>query len=770
VKRIVREFELTSTEKQTVRALSRQIGITETTAGILFARGMDTEEKMRRFLAPSRENFLSPFLMKGMREAAALIGRAKEEEWRIVVFGDYDADGIGALSILSRALRRFGVEPYLYVPERSDGYGMNRNAIDAIFDECLPDLFITVDCGISNAEEVKYIQEQGAYVIVTDHHELPDILPDCIVVNPKLKDDYPYDNLCGAGVAFKLAVALLGESAYDLLDFCALSTVADSVPLLGENRDIVAEGLKLIQSKPRLAFSALMGKQTEITAQTLAFTLAPRINAAGRMGNARAALDLFTSEDEDEILALAAKLNEYNGERQKLCDELYERARARILAEGAYENVVMVAGEDWQSGLVGIVAARIAEEFSRPALLFVRHGDMLRGSARSIESVNIFDALKNCSQYIEEFGGHAQAAGVNVRADEFEHLKRALDEYLAAHYQREDFLPSLCVSGEIDGAFPDQLAREINLLEPFGVGNRRPMFAMQAGKLNANPVKVASPHISIDGGALDCMYFWGEKDLHLLRSDVHKTLVFECNVSKFRGREYLKGFVRAVVYDGMSGDEYSLDSFLNEVLSLKYAKTPATELLSAEETDRRIAQLRKECAYGLCVVSYQRERISQFPSVTDMAADLFSLSSRSIGNALLLSPTAGSDLSAFRHVIYLETPPSYTLDTGNAHVTVCNEYCGYERIRTLPIGREDMLEVFATLRSAEGRLAGADFAEVARNIMPLGFSCERVIFALAVFEELGLVSFANGQARIVRGIKTDLTHSVIYNAACKLQA
>ena len=270
MKRIVREFTFSPDEKRRVGELARAVGVTETTAGILFARGMDSEEKMRRFLSPGKQNFLSPFLMKGMKEAALLLERAKREEWRVAVFGDYDADGIGAVSILSRALKEYGIEPYLYVPERAEGYGLTTHAIDRIFDEFLPDLIITVDCGISNASEVEYIKEQGCYVIVTDHHELPEELPDCICINPKFKDDYPYDNLCGAGVAYKLSRALIGEKADELLDFCALSTVADSVPLLGENRDIVAAGLELIKSRPRPAFSALLSKAQEVTAQTLA--------------------------------------------------------------------------------------------------------------------------------------------------------------------------------------------------------------------------------------------------------------------------------------------------------------------------------------------------------------------------------------------------------------------------------------------------------------------------------------------------------------------
>ena len=495
MKTIVREFEFTEEALSAVRTAAAALGITETTARLLYARGMTTEGKMRAFLSPSREHFLSPFLMKGMREAVDLIQKARDEGWRVALFGDYDADGIGALAILSRALRTFGIEPYLYVPERAEGYGMSVAALDTIFDEFLPDLIITVDCGISNHDEVEYAKEQGAYVIVTDHHELPDTLPDCVTVNPKFKDDYPYDNLCGAGVAFKLAQALIGEKALPLADFAALSTVADSVPLTDENRDIVAEGLKRIEHAPRPAFAALLGKSGEVTAQTLAFTVAPRINAAGRMGDAHAALALFTTENEETVAALAEKLNLYNAERQRACDELYAHAAQAAREEGAFGNVVMLAGEGWHAGFVGIVAARIAEEFSRPALLFVRRGDMLRGSARSVEGVNIFEALKACSEYIEEFGGHAQAAGVNVTAENFPRLKAALDEYLGTHYGREAFASKLYVAGA--GEDHMRVAHEIAMhgqpppaVRLFGGGDRS--FARQAA---------LSPPLPACGGA-----------------------------------------------------------------------------------------------------------------------------------------------------------------------------------------------------------------------------------------------------------------------------
>ena len=761
MKKLVREFQLTAEEESAVAQLAASLGITKTTARLLYARGMTTENKMRAFLTPSRKHFLSPFLMRGMREAVALITRARDEGWRVALFGDYDADGIGALAVLSRAMRIFGIEPYLYVPERAEGYGMSVAALDKIFDEFLPDLIVTVDCGISNADEVEYAKEQGAYVIVTDHHELPDRLPDCITVNPKLKDDYPYDNLCGAGVAFKLAQALIGEKAMALVDFAALSTVADSVPLVDENRDIVAEGLERIRSHPRPAFQALLGKTAEITSQTLAFTIAPRINAAGRMGDAHAALDLFTTENEEAIAALSEKLNLYNGERQRACDELYAQAVERIRAEGAYGNVVMLAAEHWNAGFVGIVAARIAEEFSRPTLLFVRRGDMLRGSARSVENVNIFEALKACSQYIEEFGGHAQAAGVNVSAENFPRLKAALDAYIGAHYSREDFASKLYIVGE--GEDHDRVAHELARLEPFGMGNRRPLFTLDAAQLDAAPVKPLSPHLSMHAGGLDLMYFNGARELKFLKSDLKKTVVFEYNLSRFRGKEYLKGFVRAVLPAG--GGDASPEAFENLLDALMGAPLPA--LRTAAETDAFVAAAREKCAYGLVAVFYDKATLAAYPSLQGLPVEVFRLSSGNTENVALYAPDAGCDLSAFRDVVFLDRPPACALQTDGANVVVCGEIDGGRALYKLSAARSDLLAVFAALCTEGDKVTGASYAEAAKNCGGLGFLPEQFIFAMTVFEELGLVSLADGRLRVFRGKKTELSRSQRYNAAVR---
>ncbi len=763
MKKLVREFEFSDEQLHAVRGLARAVGVTETTASILYARGADTPEKADAFLHPSEAHFLSPFLMRGMREAVDLLTRARDEEWRVAVFGDYDADGIGACAILSRALRRFGIEPYLFVPERTDGYGLSVSAVDRIFDEFLPDLVVTVDCGISCHDEVEYIKEQGADVIVTDHHELPDLLPDCIVIDPKLEDDYPYDNLCGAGVAWKLAEALIGKEARDLIDFAALSTVADSVPLTGENRDIVAVGLGRIAHAPRPVFSALLGKTTEeVTAQTVSYTLAPRVNAAGRMGDAASALRLFTSEDEEEIAELAARLGGYNAERQKCCDELYTKARAEIAASGAFGNVVMLAGEDWNAGFVGIVAARVAEEFSRPALLFVRRGNMLKGSARSIENVNIFEALRSCSEHIAEFGGHAQAAGVNVSEGEFEALRLALDDYLGSRYSREDFIPVVYISGEWTEDFA-RVAHEISLLEPFGVGNRRPLFAMKAGKLDAAPLKPDSPHLSFRTGGFDFMYFNGAKELDILQSDLEKTVVFEYNLSRFRGREYIKGFVRCVPYDGMSGREVCLDALEN---GLRRLLLPARqgEVMGEEELKGFLASRIEKSAYGLCVLTGDRRLLARYPALEGLSVDVFRPTSSSGLNTALYAPAPDCALSAFREVVVLEGGANLP-ELGNARLIFAPTFADMGAMKELNCDREALLDVFRTLRRREGVETGPRYAACARLFKDLPPA--QTVFSLAVFEELGLVTLREGRLRFIRGKKTELGNSRIYRAVLR---
>lgn len=768
MKKIVPEFNFSPEEKENVKKFAQALKMSETTAGILFARGLDTEEKVRSFLDPGAKNFLSPFLMSGMKEAKELLTRARDEEWRVAVFGDYDADGIGALAILSRALSEFGIDAYLHVPERTDGYGLTISAIDKIFDEFLPDLFITVDCGISCAQEVEYVKEQGAYVIVTDHHELPKTLPNCVIVNPKLKDDYPYDNLAGAGVAFKLATALIGEKAFELLDFCALSTVADSVPLLGENRDIVSEGLKLIQENPRPAFRALIGNNAEVNAQLLAFTLAPRLNAAGRMGDAASALRLFTSDDEEEIFSLAAKLTAYNTERQKYCEELHAEADSIVKEKGAFRRIVMACGERWNAGFVGIVAARLAEEYSRPCLLFVKNGNMYRGSARSVDGINIFEALTACSEYIEEFGGHAQAAGINVTEENFPLLEEALDNYLASRYTQEDFVSKLPVVGELQEDLL-KVAKEIDRLEPFGVGNRRPMFLYRAGEMTASLMKEQSAHLIVTDSEMEFTYFGGLRNKSLLESGIEKELIYELNLSRYRGKERARGYIRTIAYDARDCAAADREIFENNLLSLSRRSVSFEEpaYLSEADTHALVKELLEESAYGACFIALNRESVKAFPEL-ELAGEVFRPTTGGFQNTLLLSPKEDADLTGYSSIVYLDRPRFFPVAEKGQKIYCNRERNGYFGIRHLKADRETLGKIFVAVRANPYAVRGDSPLKAASSCNALGFDSEEFVFALAVFSELGLVKLTNAGLFVQKGVKRELTESAIFDAVSGL--
>ena len=768
MKRILPEFEFSEEQRRGIGALASACNLSQTAAAILYGRGVNTPEKAEAFIHPSKSHFISPFKMRGMQEACSLIKLARDEEWDVLVYGDYDADGVCAATIMGGALKDYGVNVRVYVPERRNGYGVTVAAIDEIFEDYFPQLVITVDCGISNAEEVEYLKESGCEVIVTDHHELPENIPDCICINPKFEDGYPYDNLCGAGVAFKVACALNGKSAYKYLDFAALATVADSVPLMGENRDIVAEGLKLINTSPRKCFSNFLTKtQDGADAHTLAFTIAPKINAAGRMGDAASALALFSETDEKAVFELSARLTSYNQERQLKCDELYNQAKAKLSERGAYGRVIMLWDESWNSGFVGIVAARLAEEYGRPVILFVNNGGMLKGSARSIEGVNIFDALKACSDFISEFGGHSQAAGVNVTEENFALLEGALNEYMERTYTAEDFIPTIYISGMLDGENVLRLSRELETFEPYGVGNKRPMFAAKAEECRPRAIKPFSPHLTFKCGGLEMMFFGGAKYVEILRSPAPKTLVFEYNVSRFRGREYVRGFVRDVIYSSESG------GYAGEYIAANAVMRAALPQVSCSPVYKTAAEIDKimeedDGGYGTLYIAEDYATLSKYKNAGRFFADTFNLSAKSLINTVLVAPRPDCDFSGYRRIIWLDKPLKITFPSAEGkEVIICSDIDGCAPLAGIESSRESLLKIFAFLSANSGSIEGVNVEEAAFGLKT-NCRVSELLFAIKVFEELGLVSFAEGRLVIYRGIKTDLKNSALYNTVANL--
>ena len=412
--------------------LSEELKIEKSITRILVSRGIDTKEKINKFLNPDMKDISDPFLLKDMDKAVSRIKKALENKEKIAVYGDYDVDGITGVTVLMMYLSYMNADVFYYIPDRlKDGYGLNTDAMEEIKNKNA-DLIITVDCGITGNNEVLWANENGMDVIVTDHHKCPEILPEAFaLVNPKREDSsYPFSELAGVGVAFMLVLALCGgnipeEISDEILSLTALGTVADIVPLVCENRIIVRNGIDVIKRRKCKGLNALLseaGIEPELVNSTvLSFQIAPRINAAGRMGNASDAVLLFTSENSSKTAEIAAFLNEQNIFRQTVEKSIYDEVSKLVSADKEYKSdeILILGKEGWHSGVIGIVASKITDEFYKPCIMITFEDGIGKGSLRSIKGFNIYEALKSVSHLLEKFGGHELAAGLTIKEENF---------------------------------------------------------------------------------------------------------------------------------------------------------------------------------------------------------------------------------------------------------------------------------------------------------------------------------------------------------------
>ncbi|HWW75233.1 MAG TPA: single-stranded-DNA-specific exonuclease RecJ, partial [Pyrinomonadaceae bacterium] len=492
--------------------LARSAGVSEIVAGVLAARGVESGAAARALLSPSLEQLHDPFLMLGMREAVARVLRAVDAGERILVYGDYDVDGTTGTAVLRRALGVLGGKTGYHVPHRfTEGYGIRRDVLERAKAEGYT-LVISVDCGIRAFEPLEWARENGLDVIITDHH-LPDdnegAPPAFAVLNPNQRGcAYPDKNLAGVGVAFKLAHALFRERGREaqvagFLKVVAIGTVADVAQLTGENRAIVSLGLADLHKATNPGLRALMevagcGDGTGVRAFDLGFRLGPRINAAGRMDAARAVVELFESKSLEEARVLAEHLDARNRERREVQQLVTERA-VMELEESGDDNtrVVVVAGQGWHRGVIGLAASKIAERLQRPAVVISLDEDGTgHGSARSGDNFHMLDALTECADLLEAFGGHAHAAGLSVRRENVSELRRRLNEHAARLPCEDGGGPCLEYDAELAaGALSLELCSELEALEPFGAGWPRPVFVTRGLKVVGEPRLLKERHL-----------------------------------------------------------------------------------------------------------------------------------------------------------------------------------------------------------------------------------------------------------------------------------
>lgn len=502
-----KKWQIYEVEQEKVEKIAKQYNLNKLLASILVNRKLD-ESEIKDFLNPTRNSFHNPFLMPDMKKAVTRIIKAIQNNEKVIIYGDYDVDGITSITVLKSFLKDRGIFVDSYIPNRlEEGYGLNKQAIDRISQNNYK-LMITVDCGISGIEEIDYANSLGIETIVTDHHEVGDSLPNAIaVVDAKRKDnEYPCRDLAGVGVVFKLIQAIgielkLDEKEYlKYLDIVCIGTISDIVPLVDENRAIAKLGLLLVKQTKNIGLKNLLMSSgyKNIDSNTISFGVAPRINACGRMGHADEALKLFLSDNIYEVNELVKSLNEYNKVRQDTEKNIYEDAILQIEQNKLDEqSAIIVSGKGWHHGVIGIVSSKITEVYFKPSILLCDEGDILKGSGRSIPGFDLHQALMKCQNTIERFGGHAMAIGITMKPDKLKEFTKQFEE-IAKMAKIDEIIPIVNIDAKIDLNYIDkEMVESLKMLEPFGEGNKMPVFAFKNLRIDSIRALSEGKHIKM---------------------------------------------------------------------------------------------------------------------------------------------------------------------------------------------------------------------------------------------------------------------------------
>ena len=566
-------------EPEVVPHLQQKLNdLPEALARALALRGVTTFEAARHFFRAGRDHLHDPFLMQDMDRAADRLARAIQSGERVLVYGDYDVDGTTATTLLTDFLRTHGADANYFIPDRyEDGYGLGERGIDAAAEQDAA-LIIALDCGITAHEEAEYATSKGIDLIICDHHKPKDTLPAATaILNPKRADcDYPFDELSGCGVGFKLVQATLDrlgeppDDAFDYLDLMAISTAADIVPLHGENRVLLREGLRAMETNPRLGVRALADaarfELTDVTTGDVVFKIGPRINAAGRMAHAEKAVALLLADEPEKAKALAAELETLNKERRTIDQETLREATTMAERQITARNphALVLYKPDWHLGVIGIVASRIVEQFYRPTVMLCRNGDAVKGSARSISGVNIYHALTACEDVLTQFGGHDYAAGMSLPEDNVDAFRDQLDEAVGEVVTPELLTPAIKIDAPLDlrtiGSVDDRFWAILKQFGPFGPSNSKPVFHGEDLAVAGRPRTVGSSgkHLKFkvcqrdaaNGQAIDVIGFGMGDQLSTLREsqrdDRPLELLFSLESNTWKGRTSLQLKARAL--------------------------------------------------------------------------------------------------------------------------------------------------------------------------------------------------------------------------------
>ncbi len=757
---------------KTVDELSDKLGLNKKLVELLVLRGYDNADAIDVFLHPDEANFYPAEDMLGMKECCERLNTAIENDERVVVYGDYDADGICASAILSLYLSSRGLNVLTHIPDRvGEGYGLNVDSVERIIENATPDLILTCDCGISAVEEVELAKDLGVEVIVTDHHEVGETRPDCITIDPHQPEcKYPFKDLCGAGVALKIVQAMGGTEAARLYyDLAAIATVADLVSLTDENRLIVQLGLKDFTKSKNFGIAALCDelKLKTVTASDIAFKIAPRINAAGRMGSAYRAFELFTSSDPNVVSDRLAQIVEDNNSRKTLCDELYAQAIGMLKAEDLVgKRAIVVTSDKWEKGITGILAARLVGDFKRPVFVLVKNNDEYKGTCRSIEGINIYDILSKNADILKEFGGHNQAAGFTIYPDKIDEFKSRI----YAELEKADescFIPKLKYDMELtERDVTKEFALSLELLEPTGNnGNPKPLFMTETTALTAVPLKNNNAHTILKTpGGLQFFAYNAYSINAYYNGETPRKMIYELVDSDYSPRLYLRGCAleRLAVNDTLAKAGF--------LRMLNYADNGSAEYekYSEAELDGLIDDKFGILLIAGCKATYEQFAAAEHANV--VLHEMFAETDANVYTRLMVSPELGKSfmLENYKKVIFLDTPPSdaavcYINRRSKAKVYVPETDNRADVFSCVKSDRAVFGKYYNAIKSAAGSVRGQN---VYAYFKALRLKCSdlelpQFVACLSVFVQLGLMTFSGGTVA-VKPVSSDLERSTVY--------
>lgn len=771
------------------RKIASNLNLHEDVVKLLFYRGIDTQDAIEKFITAGETQLYNPFLLKDMDKVVAKINYYIDNKKNILIMGDYDTDGISASAILYKYFEKRNIKTNVFLPNRFvDGYGLTVDTINKVHSMYNPDLIITVDCGITCVEEIKYCKELGIDIIVTDHHDIPAELPDTLIINPKLPDQiYPFKELCGAGVALKLVQAMSGiTEALQYTTIATLATVADIVPLIDENRAIVKLGLanqKEQLPKGLKQLSKLLKISFPLTSTDISFKLAPKINATGRMGDAIISFNLYVEKDDEEIKKNINNLLELNDKRVLETNNIFESA-CEMLEDTNVSRLGMVVlyNENWESGVLGIICSKLVEKYNKPVCLLSLVDGEFKGSCRSIPGVNIFEALTSVSDLLIRYGGHNQAGGLSIERKNLKEFRTRINEFVLNNTHEDELLTKKYYDMDISNIdLNPQFVRDLEIFEPCGFKNEKPTFKLNITDNTATRMLNFPQHIRIKQDNLNLIGFGKGNYFYNLNVNCNKEAIIELQLEK-GDKQKISGFIRHINYSKLNTATKSEIISANYLSQLKFVncKTDVVNLkeLSYQDAIDKINKLTSKSKFGTVVVVNNMDTyfacVKAIKNINNY--ELFDIINACGENVILFSPDSLVTFKDYQNIFFLD---SYlckgyisSIATKFNKIYSVNSQINMGLFSNLDCDRNTFAKIMNSIKLNKNNNPVPDLITYFNNLRKFNLIDKSIkynefMFFMLTMEELGILKFNDGVIEL-SDIKSKLESSSIYNFVSEL--